>query len=400
MWNSTWGSYIRRETPPSSPELPPLAKSRRLECEPGREVIDVDTDRVDTDMEDTRDPKRFRVRREWVGPFGLSKADVDLLEDCAEVDGEGVEEIKTLVRDIQLMLMSHCTTCTDREDTDREDLAGSMEHERPFQTLERAHQLRASRLNAADQLSKVLDMYRSAIRSSRLTRDINTTTQTYAMDLRECVDKLLSDATPPLSSPKKRRPPPSSKSPQRKRQCRERSTSPRKGPQRKKEGTQERGRASCKIKGLVSKVKYIQRYNKPKQHKGHQVKVREYQKEVKAIKHTQCYFVGFKGGCTITDCPFKHTPLLQAGTCSHKGTLSEWKERNGKGKSFGFITLDDGNKLFCPERAFGQQLPSIHVPCAIKGQNIEKPSKPGEEFISAKVTINETQKTGEPSPAT
>lgn len=49
--------------------------------------------------------KRFRVRRERVGPFGLSKADVEFVEDTVEEDASHLDDIKVLVRDIHLMLL-------------------------------------------------------------------------------------------------------------------------------------------------------------------------------------------------------------------------------------------------------------------------------------------------------
>jgi len=99
---------------------------------------------------------------------------------------------------------------------------------------------------------------------------------------------------------------------------------------------------------------------------------------------THCYFYSKEGGYRNDGCPFKHTPSLSAGRCVLEGTLAIWKHRDEKGKSFGFIDLGDGNKLFCPERAFvGTKVPT--VPCLVRITSLKSPAADTELFVADQV---------------
>ena len=105
------------------------------------------------------------------------------------------------------------------------------------------------------------------------------------------------------------------------------------------------------------------------------------------MKQQQCFFFREKGGCAIHNCPFKHSPPVQAGPCNHSGTLTRWVTRPGKGLSFGFISLQDGNNLFCPERALDYLASSLRLPCIVTVQTIEAPSGRGKSFVASKVQM-------------
>ena len=162
---------------------------------------------------------------------------------------------------------------------------------------------------------------------------------------------------------------------------------PKKGVQRKKEGTQERGRAAAKIKQLQSKAKYVKQYAKSSKHKA---KVDEYKKALAEVKHQKCFFFDFQGGCIHNRkpafCPFRHAPDLKMGTCKHNGTLTTWMKR-GPRNSFGFITLEDGNEIFCPERALGRQSLPQKVPCQVTVRQLQAATGKGAAHEAAKVDV-------------
>ena len=170
--------------------------------------------------------------------------------------------------------------------------------------------------------------------------------------------------------------------------------------------TQQRGEEASKIERLISKAQYVFKYRTSKHH---QTKVGEYRKVVNAVKHRQCHFVDFSGGCkynkeelrkTCSHCPYNHSPPLVAGNCYHKGTVKVWKGGKPQGKCYGYISLENGNELFFPDRVLNQFQPHPKKGQAVTVTSIEVPARDGELFMASKVKINETQKTGEPSPAT
>ena len=121
--------------------------------------------------------------------------------------------------------------------------------------------------------------------------------------------------------------------------------------------------------------------SKPK----HQETVKSHRAEIAKASRKLCYFYEKDGGCRIAGCPFQHCPSLTAGPFHGEGTLTKWVRRKEKGKSFGFIELGDGNKLFCPERAFeGSNIPT-RAPCQVRVLHLQVPASESERFVADRV---------------
>jgi cold shock CspA family protein len=162
---------------------------------------------------------------------------------------------------------------------------------------------------------------------------------------------------------------------------------------RKNAETQQRGDEASKIERLISKAQYTYKYRKSREHQG---KVDEYKKLVNAVKHCQCFFMNFEGGCkynkaelrkTWAHCPYSHSPSLHAGSCNHRGTVKTWKGDRTPGKRFGYIHLEDGNELFFPDRAINKFGAAPKQGQTVTVTWMEAPSKPGDAFVASKVLL-------------
>jgi hypothetical protein len=228
--------------------------------------------------------------------------------------------------------------------------------------------MRATMTASANHARTILDLCLQALSTAGTKEELLKSGHTYAREL--------TSALPFLAMPEPSYPmvPPS---PTKKRKDGPAPTDQRQ-PKRSSADQQANGRAAGKIKSLVKKVLFVDRHQTVAKH---QQKVKSYKKEIAKANHTPCHFYATEEGCRIHKCPFKHTPTLVAGRCDIPGTLTKWIQRDAKGKSFGFIDLDDGNSVFCPERAFlGAKVPK--VPCHVRVTSLKLPAADTERFVA------------------
>ena len=244
---------------------------------------------------------------------------------------------------------------------------------------------------ATQQLRTLLDLYDGATASAESVGDVYSVMASYSPDFRRAMANLVppeltgrdSDqhhqaTSSAVHTPTKRRREEDPRSPSDVNRSQKRRVNLVSGANR---------RAAEDIRAVQKKMQFVQRHGKDKK-PGIQKRVEQCKKEIMRANKTMCYFYKGQGSCSMSDCPYKHSPQLTKNHSNLVGSIETWIKKTGQ-NSFGFIALADGNTLYCPQKAFGTDadMSTVRKGAKVRVHQIRDPDRPGGKFVACSASV-------------